>query len=236
MEVAKLENKVLELEEDYEESYQGFDPNSPDSYIIFSMMQNAFSKQSVSLAEEIQEQFTKRVGRRNYGVHQAGFWVLFNTSMPSVLVELGFITNEKEERFLATAEGQDFMASAVFRAVRSYKEKIEAKSSVRVLRDHTDANKTELAKERPDAPVFKLQFLTSSKKLAQLPSKVRKLKDLSFYQEGKYIKYTLGSSTDIEVIRELKRQHEDAFPDAFIIAFKNGQRIATSQALREINQ
>ncbi len=233
LEIAKKENKVLELEENYEENYQGFDPDSPDSYIIFSMMQNAFSKQSISLAEEIQDQFTKRVGRRNYGVHQAGFWVLYNTSMPSVLIELGFITNEKEERFLASKQGQEYMASAIFRAVRDYKAKIEASTSVHLKPGHLTVKK-ELPLE--EAPVFKLQFLTSSKELSMLPRKVRKIEGLSFYKEGNLYKYTIGESTDINEIRALKHEHETDFPDAFIIAFKNGKRIPTSEALKEISK
>lgn len=233
LEIAKKENKVLQLEEDYEENYQGFDPDSPDSYIIFSMMQNAFSKQSIGLAEDIQDQFTKRVGRRNYGVHQAEFWVLYNTSMPSVLIELGFITNEKEERFLVSKKGQEYMASAIFRAIRSYKEKIEAQTSNNLKPSSPEASK-EVSKE--EMPIFKLQFLTSSKEKDKLPRKVRNIEGLDFYQESKFYKYTIGESNDINVIRELKYKYQKDYPDAFIIAFKKGVRMPISEALKEISK
>ena len=126
LEVAKRENSVILMEENYEEHYEGFDPASPESHILFSLYQNAYQESSLRLAEKIEAQFQQRVGRRSRGVRQAGFWVLYLTSMPSVLVEVGYLTNEEEEKFLNSEKGQVYIASAIFRAFRDYKQEIEA--------------------------------------------------------------------------------------------------------------
>ena len=120
--VAMKENEVILLEEDYSTKYQGFDPKSPESYIIFTLTQNVYQKQSADLAMKVQTQFKERANRNDRGVRQAGFWVLFNTSMPSVLIETGFITNATEENYLNSEQGQDYLASAIYRACqRLYK-------------------------------------------------------------------------------------------------------------------
>ena len=123
--VAKRENSVILMEEDYKENYAGYDPNSPESHIMFSLYQNAYLANSLALADKIETQFRTRVGRRSLGVKQQGFLVLWRTSMPSVLVETGFLTNEKEELFLNDKLGQTYIASGIFRAIRDYKNEIE---------------------------------------------------------------------------------------------------------------
>lgn len=128
LEIAMKENEVMLLEDDYSTKYQGFDPKSPESYIMFTLMQNVYLRQSTNLASKIQTQFTERVSRRDRGVKQAGFWVLFNTTMPSVLIETGFISNPAEEKFLTSAQGQDYMASAIYRACREYISEISVRS------------------------------------------------------------------------------------------------------------
>lgn len=125
-EVAKRENSVILLEEDYKEKYQGFDPKSPDVNIAFSIMQEAFQENSILLAQNIENQFTTRAGRKSRGVKQSSLWVLWNTAMPSVLIELGYLTNPKEEMELSTAEVQDYLASAIFRGIRDYINYIES--------------------------------------------------------------------------------------------------------------
>lgn len=125
-EVAKRENSVIQLEDDNETTYEGFDPNSPESYILFSLYQSAYQESSLNLAEKIESQFKNRVGRKSHGVKQAGFWVLYRTSMPSVLVEVGFLTNNKEEKYLNDPMGQTYISSGIFRAFRDYKNEIEA--------------------------------------------------------------------------------------------------------------
>ncbi len=129
LEVAKLENAAILLEDDADEQYGGFDPNSPEAYIAFSLHQSENKTQSIRLAQKVQEQFTNRVGRRDRSVQQAGFLVLYRTTMPAILVELGFITNPTEEAFLMSEQGQVYMASAIFRAFRDYKKEFELENA-----------------------------------------------------------------------------------------------------------
>lgn len=126
MEVAQRENAVMLLDENYKERYEGFDPNSPESYILFSLTQSAYQESSLKLAQKIESQFKSKVGRYSRGVRQAGFWVLWKTAMPSVLVEVGFLTNATEEAYLGSAKGQDEIASGIYRAFKEYKEQIES--------------------------------------------------------------------------------------------------------------
>ncbi len=124
--VAQRENSVILMEDDYQQKYEGFDPNSAESYIMFSLMQNAFMENSLRLADNVEGQFKQRVGRHSRGVKQAGFVVLWQTTMPSILVEVGYLTNEKEERYLNDDLGKTYIASGIFRAFRDYKVEIEA--------------------------------------------------------------------------------------------------------------
>ena len=126
LDVAKRENSVILLDTNYEERYEGFDPNSPESNILFSIAQNAFQESSLKFAAKVESQFKNRVGRRSHGVKQAGFWVLWRTAMPSVLIEVGFLTNQKEEKFLSEERGQDLIASGIYRAFKDYKAQIES--------------------------------------------------------------------------------------------------------------
>jgi len=130
--VAMKENSVITFEENYETKYEGYDPNSVESFIIFSLMQNTYLKQSTEFASLIQQQFKDRVGRKDRGVRQAGFLVLWRTTMPSVLVELGYVSNPEEEKFLMSELGQDYLASAIFRAFRDYKQSIDSRSGIRI--------------------------------------------------------------------------------------------------------
>ncbi len=126
LEVAKRENAVILMENDYQKNYQGFDPKLPESHILFSLYQNAHNDNSLKLARNIQHQFERRVGRKNRGVKQAGLLVLWKTTAPSVLVEVGFITHPQEEKYLNSKAGQSYIASGIFRALRDYKNELEA--------------------------------------------------------------------------------------------------------------
>ena len=128
LEVAKKENASILYEEDADEKYGNFDLNSPEAYIALSLFQKEYLNQSIQLAANVQEQFTKRVGRKDRGVQQAGFLVLWKTAMPSILIELGFINNASEERFLASENGQTYMASAIYRAFRDFKASYEGEN------------------------------------------------------------------------------------------------------------
>lgn len=141
LKAAQRENAVIMLEDNYEERYENFDPNSPESYIAMTIMQSAYQGQSIHFAEMVQQQFRERVGRKDRGVKMAPFLVLHQTTMPSVLIETGFLTNPTEERFLNSEIGQDYMASAIFRAFRDYKLEMEEKSQAIV----PDSKKSEVA-------------------------------------------------------------------------------------------
>ena len=125
MDVAMRENSAIYLEDNYQQKYDGFDPKSAESYIVFSLMQNTYLNQSLKIAEEVESEFSTRANRKSRGVKQAPFYVISRTNMPSILVECGFLTNPKEEEFLHSDLGQDYIASAIFRAFRSYKQNIE---------------------------------------------------------------------------------------------------------------
>ncbi|MBS1950245.1 MAG: N-acetylmuramoyl-L-alanine amidase [Bacteroidetes bacterium] len=124
-EVAKRENSVMLMDEN-QERYEGFDPGSPESYILFTLNQSAFQESSLRFAQKIEDQLKKKVGRYSRGVKQAGFWVLWRTAMPSVLVETGFLSNAKEESYLITENGQDMIAAGIYRAFKEYKTEIES--------------------------------------------------------------------------------------------------------------
>lgn len=128
LEVAKRENSVILMEDDYRDNYQGFNPQLPESLILFSLCQNANNDNSLRLAQNIQHQFENRVGRKSRGVKQAGLLVLWRTTAPSVLVEVGFITHPQEEKYLNSQSGQSYIASGIFRAFRDYKNELEANS------------------------------------------------------------------------------------------------------------
>ena len=126
LEVAKRENSVILLDDNYEERYEGFDPNSPESSILFSLTQSAYQESSLKFADKVESQFRNKLGRKSHGVKQAGFWVLWRTAMPSVLIEVGFLTNAKEEKFLGEENGQELIASGIYRAFKEYKAQVES--------------------------------------------------------------------------------------------------------------
>ena len=129
LDVAKRENKAVLLEQNYTSHYQGYDPNSSEGHIMLSMYQNAYLTQSLLLAEKIESQFKNQVKRKSRGVKQAGFLVLRTATMPSVLVETGFLTNTSEEQYLNSEKGQVYMASAMYRAIKNYKEAIQGQAN-----------------------------------------------------------------------------------------------------------
>lgn len=133
LEVAKLENASILLEDNYTEEYGDFDPNSTAAYIALSLFQSENKNQSIRFAQNVQEQFTTRLGRKDRSVQQAGFLVLYRTTMPSVLIELGFITNPEEEAFMMSDEGKNYLSSAIYRAFRNYKQQFERENAVSVI-------------------------------------------------------------------------------------------------------
>ena len=261
LEVAKRENSVILYESDYKTRYAGFNPNSAESYIIFEFMQDKYMSQSVHLASLVQKEFRHTCKRADRGVHQAGFLVLKASAMPSILVELGFISNPEEERYLNSEAGTTTLANGIFRAFLSYKREHEIRmtgSSRTLLPEDTDAGRVEeeipaspvsnntetkqntekVADRQTDsaAPVFKIQILTSSRPLAANDKRLKELKGVEYYQEGGLCKYTYGASTDYNKVLRTKREIAPKFKDAFIIAFKNGKKTSVSAAIEEFKK
>jgi N-acetylmuramoyl-L-alanine amidase len=232
LEVAMKENEVILLEEDHSTKYQGFDPKSPESYIIFTLTQDVYQKQSTELASKIQTQFTEKVNRKDRGVKQAGFWVLFNTAMPSVLIETGFISNPSEEKYLNSEQGQDYIASAIYRACREYMDETDDRSGIstapvkETVSDITpvDTNKT---------LVFRVQVATSASRKEVNPENFRGLNDIIEINTEDRFRYAVGSFTDYADAVKYRKKIESLFPDAFVIAVKENKILPLQQALEQ---
>ncbi len=240
--VAKRENSVITLESDYKERYQGFDPNSSESYIMFEYMQDKSMENSVKFAKMVQNNVCSSAGRSNRGVHQAGFLVLRETSMPSVLIELGFISTPDEERQLNDAAVQDKIARGIFAAFQSYRGMAsEAKADpVTVKVAEVEVKESTFTEEKvptkvsnKNAPVFKVQIFGTSKSLKKSDARFKGLKGVDYYKEGGLYKYTYGSSNNYEEIANLRQQIVGKFPEAFVVAFKGNSRTDIKEAINE---
>ena len=280
LDVAMRENSVISMEKDYQQRYQGFDPRSSESYIIFEFIQGKNMERSVELARMIQRGVCDGANRPDKGVHQAGFLVLRETSMPGCLIELGFITTPDEERLLNNDSRVDDIARGIYEAFAKYKNKYDKSVSVpyrakdseevnlpKIVPDQEPAPKTrvvtrgkqpkreeatpeqpkrDVKKQEPkkevkkaevaDAPVFKLQIFVGSRNLRKGDAHFKGETDYDSFQEGNLVKYTLGASTNYNEIYRLRKEKLDKFPEAFIIAFKNGQKYDVNQAIREFKQ
>ena len=240
LEVAKKENSVILIESDYEQRYAGFNPNSSESYIIFEFLQDKNMEKSVDFATLIQRQFKNTAKRIDKGVHQAGFLVLGETTMPGVLVELGYISTPDEERYLLTESGTDALAKSIYLAFVSYKEQHDS-PSVRSKEKAPVPNKAEAKpsgtadqkKAAKGKPIFKIQILTSEKKLNANNKQFKGLSPVNYYQEKGLYKYTYGESTDYNKVLRTKKQIASKFKGAFIVAFKDGKKMDVNQAIKE---
>ncbi len=262
---AKRENSVILLEKDYKESYQGFDPSSPESYIIFEYMQSEYLKESIELAQCIQKQLCTTAKRYDRGVHQAGFLVLHATTMPSILIELGFISNAEEEKFLNSADGKEKLSKSIANGFENYyknlkKDKQSApqtkQTSVSTAQasavsaqataqpeqankkiDQANKSQNQLTEENEKKTtsdiVFKVQFLTSSTKLPANSPRLKGLTDVSYYEEKGTYKYTCGNTTDLDKAQQLRKKVAATYKDAFLVAFRDGVRINTTDAINE---
>lgn len=250
--VAMKENASIYREENYQQNYS-FDPGDPDTYIALTLRQNAYLDNSLLLSQKIQDQFRTRVGRVDRGVRQAGYFVICYTTMPSVLVELGFLTNEEEEDFLNSKDGRSYMASALFRAFKEYKTEIEGESSgeetivqhptpVEKPKEeqkpkdivHVDSKWTEKIKYRDVSGVhYQVQIVTSSARLTIKPENFNGLVKVDEYIRDGIYKYAAGKTTDFEEARDMQRiLRENGFPGAFVIAFRDKERIVIAEALK----
>lgn len=245
--VAVRENSVILLEDDHETRYQGFDPTSLESYIIFSVMQNTYLKHSIEFASYVQDQFRDRSKRKDRGVVQQGLLVLAQTSMPGVLIETGFISNQEEEKFLMSEYGQDLIASAIYRAFKRYKVRIEENSKFtpqQAFAMEQQGPQTALFPEtgsdvvQPDDDeiVFRVQIASSKNRVDPEPSAFKGYSDVSIVQQGKWYKYAVGNNLSYhEALVKCSSVKED-FPGAFVIAVRNNEIVPLNEALLEINR
>src|SRR5690554_6212556 len=224
MEAAKRENSSILLEDNYEEHYENFDPNSPESYIAMTIMQSSYQSHSVHFAELVQQQFRERVGRRDRGVKMAPFLVLHQTTMPAVLIETGFLTNPEEEKFLTSDIGQDYIASAIFRAFRDYKNDIEHKSKFIVFKE------VDKKMKEGKGLIFKVKLASSGNKIDTSPENFNGLKGVRYTETKGVYRYTYGAVPNWDRAIKLKEEvKEKGFHEAFIIAFYNGKRIQVDE-------
>ena len=292
--VAKRENEVILYEKDYKQRYQGFDPNSSESYIMFEFMQDHNMAQSVELAKYVQRRTCSLTGRQNKGVKQAGFLVLRETSMPSCLIELGFISTADEERFLHSDNGVSQLGQGIYQAFLDYKRKhdnnisvpykadehqqkvdipqvvperpakpvkettaepvkpvasapvrvvetpqvksdsVPTKEEVAPVKKEVSPVKNEVVPAKNDgAPIFKVQILASSSRLKPSSPQLKGQTGVDYYEEGGLFKYTIGASEDYNEISRLRKSVLTNFPEAFVIAFKDGQKMDVRQAIQE---
>lgn len=256
-EVAQRENSVILLEEDYETRYENFDPNSPESYIMFSLMQNVYDIQSVSFADLVQDQFRERVKRFDRGVKRQGLLVLAQISMPGVLVETGFLSNPDEEQYLLSEQGQDYIASAIYRAFKEYKSDIDSKStgSVIVKSESETKNVPDLTPEEADNPeqklednsditeeaeevssiYFKVQITSSVNSLALDSKDFLEFTDVEEFKIDTSYKYAVGYKNNYSEIVEYSKWVKNRYPDAFIIAVRNGNIIPVKDAIKQLD-
>jgi len=243
LEIAKRENGVIFLEDNHEKTYANFNPNSPESYIIFEYMQSEFVKESIHMAQYVQEHLASDANRHDRGVRQAGFLVLNATSMPSILVELGYISNAEDAKYLGSESGQKRMSRCISEAFDKYYTDLMKLNAIQPAVESTRSTTIPASKEQPKAiqgdeqqPVFKVQFLSSSKQLAAEDKAFKGLKPVEFYYDKGLYKYTYGSSTNYNDIIRIKKKVNEKFKDAFIVAFVQGERIDTQQAIALFKQ
>ena len=241
--VAMRENAVMKLEADYSTTYEGFDPSSAESYIAFEMMQHSNMDQSIQLAEAVQNALVRTAGRANKGVRQAPFWVLVGTSMPAILVELDYICNPAMEKFMASEEGQDKLALAIYQGIERFRRNSsktvgkkgypttedvrEAEESVAARAAVSDVN--EISPATTVTPkgelVYKIQFLTTPSVLKKNDSRLKGLSPVDYYKDGGTYKYTYGSYPSSAAAASDLKKVKKQFPDAFVIRMRDGKRV-----------
>lgn len=274
---AQRENAVIMIEKDYQQHYEGYDPNSPESAIMFEFIHDKNMAESVELAKLVQNNICATTGRANKGVKQDVFLVLRETSMPACLIELGFISTPDEEQFLNKDKSTDDLARGIYLAFVKYrnshggsftvpfepspqteKEVKEAENKNKKIESTTDEdtgnniaensavtgkrenkNTKDLTKpadngtQENNKPVFKVQILATDRVLSNKSPLLKGCTGADYYKEGNYVKYTCGASTDYNEIFRLRKTLLEKFPQAFIIAFKNGQKTNVAEAIKE---
>lgn len=242
LEVAKKENSVIMLEDDYQTTYAGFDPNSPESIIGLTLMQEDYVDQSIDLASRVQDEFTHTLKRKNRGVKQGQFWVLHGAFMPSVLIELGFVSNPEEGAYLNSSKGRSELAQSIAQGIIDYKKAYYKDNSAVVNKslagntvsssngqNTSGSSSTSVAK----GVVFKVQIAASDRVLALKPQNFKGLSNVTMLKSGKINKYFYSSTTSYEQAKKLLKEAKDkGHNSSFIVPFLNGTIISMEQALK----
>lgn len=234
-EIAKKENEVIFLEADHEKHYEGFDPNSPESYISLTLMQEEYLDQSIKLARLIEDSFKLKRKRNSRGVKQAGFWVLHNTYMPSVLIETGFLTYKKEGAYLNSKNGQSKMASSIIQAILDYKRNLDQNVGENIYNDTTSTESVISENEALvyEGVIFKVQIAASSRNLEPKSYNFKGLSEISKRKVGELYKYYYGNTSDLNQIRRFETEaKQKGYTSSFVVAFKDGEQINLSEALK----
>ncbi len=237
METAKKENEVIFLENNYQEKYAGFDPNSPESLIGMSLMQEEYLDQSILLAGLIQNNLVNNLKRTDRSVKSGPFWVLHSSYMPSVLVELGFLTNNVEGPYVNSAKGRSELAEQIVNGILSYKKNIanatEDSQNPVITKEEIKKAIEETPEVVYDDVVFKVQLAASSKKIDLKPKNFKGLKDTDREKDGGLYRYYYGKTSDYNEIELMKKfAQEKGYSTAFVVAFKNGKKIAVTDVLK----
>lgn len=265
LEVARRENSVIFMEKDYKANYKGLE-NSAESDIMFELIADKNRERSVELSRLMQREVCKATGRVNGGSHQNNLAVLRLTSMPAVLLELGFITTPDEEAFLNTDTALNLYTKGIYNAFVAYKNKynnnidipyrdtsdnftsslmgakdnrpakVSSNDDAAKNRGRTDKSQTEKIGRQiivASRPVFKVQIFSSKTKVKDGDSQFKGLKGCESYEEGSYIKYTYGASNNYNEINRLRKDIAEKFPQAFVIAFKDGKKINVNDGIKE---
>lgn len=247
LEVAQRENSVISYEDDYSTKYEGYDPKSPESFMIFSLMQNVFLDQSLEFASGIQGEFVKKLQRKDRGVKQAGFLVLYKSGMPSVLIELGFLSNSSEEKYLLSEKGQQELAQGIYNAFVEYKKKWDAHAAQTIVAAKTDSgaqrgkatstqtkSNTATKKKTTETPAasskakrtYRIQVATLSQRVAASHRLWKLYPDLKERKEGKLYRYYTQAFTDLDAAKKKLVEVKKQYPDAFIVAFDGERKVS----------
>ena len=232
-EVAKAENAVILLEDNYKTNYKGFDPNSPESVIGLTLMQEEYLDQSIQLASIIQNGFANTLKRKNRGVKQAGFVVLYQKFMPSVLIETGFITNRIEGPYLNSKIGQRKFSESIFRNIKKYVQQLTLNTVTSTAKKPKISTVKE-TKVNYKQIKFKVQIAAGVTKLETKSYNFNGLKNVERFKIGKFYKYYIGKTSDYAEIKKLQKlARSKGYTSSFIVAFKNGKKIAIEEVLKK---
>lgn len=249
LDVAKKENAVILLEDDYTKTYEGFDPNLPESYIMFELVQNEYLEQSVMFASAIQKQFKEEANRADRSVKQAGFLVLRRTTMPSVLIETGFLSNTSERNYLTSKSGKVNIASAIFKAFKEYKKKIEDKSSFNLVTENIKTETVEnisqpsetkelILQENVNKSVneifFSVQIVALKRKPDPSPANFKGEKNIFIIESNDINRYFSGKFKTISEAEKEKLRINKKYQGAYIVAIEGNKLISVKNALRKM--